>query len=142
MRALRVPGVLALALAAAACSPSGSPAPPSAAPGASARVADGARLYAGNCAGCHQPNGQGIPRVYPSLSGSPAVLGDPGALAAWIVKGRRSTVTPAGRYPTVMPQFVWLKIDDTASLLTYLRASFGNHGAAVDPASIAPALDR
>jgi aldose sugar dehydrogenase len=132
-------GVLALAVALAACSPSSSPPPP--APTAPVRIADGARLYAGNCVGCHQQNGEGIPGVYPSLAASPVVLGDPGPMAAWIVKGRRPPVTPAGRYPTIMPQFVWLKPEDVAALLTYLRSSFGNHAPAVDVATVTRAVD-
>jgi mono/diheme cytochrome c family protein len=135
--------MLALAVSLAACSPSpsSSPAASGASP-ATARAADGARLYAGNCAGCHQQNGAGIPGVYPSLAGSAVVLGDPGPMAAWIVKGRRPTVTPAGRYPTIMPQFVWLKPDDAAALLTYLRSSFGNHAPAVDVGAVTRALDQ
>ena len=138
MRRARVNWVLALAISIAACSPS-PPQPPAPAdsPAASAK---GARLYAGNCIGCHQENGQGIPGVYPSLVASPVVLGDPDRLAAWIVKGRRPPVTPAGRFPTIMPQFAWLKPADVAALLTYLRSSFGNHAAPVDAGAVAQAL--
>ncbi len=78
--------------------------------------------------------------MYPSLAGSAVVLGDPALMASWIVRGRRPPVTPAGRYPTVMPQFPWLKATDVAALLTYLRSSFGNHAAAVDPDAMAKAL--
>jgi aldose sugar dehydrogenase len=138
MRRARAYAVLALTVAVAACSPS----TPPPAPTASARAADGASLYAANCAGCHQQDGQGVPHVYPSLAASPVVLGDPAPMAVWIVKGRRPTVTPAGRYPTIMPQFVWLKPDDVAALLTYLRSSFGNHAAAVDAGAVAHALDQ
>jgi mono/diheme cytochrome c family protein len=134
-------GLLGLAASLAACSPSTSPAPPPA-PATAVRAADGERLYAGNCVGCHQQNGQGIPGVYPSLAASPVVLGDPGPMAAWIVKGRRPPVTPAGRYPTLMPQFVWLKPNDVAALLTYLRSSFGNHAPAVDVDAVSRALDQ
>jgi len=136
MRCLRVHWVLALAISVAACSPS----PPPAASDASVGSANGARLYMGNCVGCHQENGQGIPGVYPSLAGSAVVLGDPGLLAAWIVNGRRPPVTPAGRFPTIMPQFVWLKADDVAALLTYLRSSFGNHAASVGAGTVTQAL--
>ena len=75
------------------------------------------------------------------MSGSPVVLGDPRALALWIVKGRRPPAMPAGRYPTVMTQFGWLKPGDAAALLTYLRASFGNAAPSVDAATVAHALD-
>jgi mono/diheme cytochrome c family protein len=131
-------GLVALAFSLAACSPS--PSATAALPQSPADATDGARLYAGNCIGCHQANGQGIPGVYPNLAGSPVVLGDPAAMASWIVKGRRPTVTPAGRYPTLMPQFAWLKSADVAALLSYLRSSFGNHATAVDPEAITKAL--
>ena len=138
MRRSHACGSLALTIILAACSPSpsstGAPPPSPADPG------DGARLYASNCIGCHQGNGQGIPGVYPSLAGSPVVLGDPAPMASWIVKGRRPPVTPAGRFPTIMPQFAWLKATDVAALLTYLRSSFGNHAAAVNPDAMATAL--
>jgi mono/diheme cytochrome c family protein len=136
---LRCAHAVALAVALAACSQSTSP--PPAAPTASLRIADGARLYAGNCVGCHQQNGEGIPGVYPTLAASPVVLGDPGLMAVWIVKGRRPPVTPAGRYPTIMPQFVWLKPEEVAALLTYLRSSFGNHAPAVAVDTVTGALD-
>jgi len=136
MRFARAYFVLALAIGVAACSPS----PPPAVPDSSAGSANGARLYSGNCAGCHQESGQGIPGVYPSLVGSPVVLGDPGVLAAWIVKGRRPPVTPAGRFPTIMPQFVWLRPEDVAALLNFLRSNFGNHAAPVDAGVVAKAL--
>ncbi len=114
---------------------------PAAGPAAESPMArTGANLYNGNCSGCHQPGGQGIAGVYPSLAGSPTVLGDPGALARWIVKGRRPPTLPTGRYSTAMPQFGWLKDADTAALLTYLRSSFGNQAAPVDAATVARAL--
>ncbi|HTB27840.1 MAG TPA: c-type cytochrome, partial [Steroidobacteraceae bacterium] len=47
----------------------------------------GADLFNGNCTACHQQSGQGIQGIYPSLAGYPTVLGDPKALARWVVKG-------------------------------------------------------
>lgn len=100
----------------------------------------GAELYEGNCIGCHQENGAGIPGVYPSLSGSAVVLGDVGALARWVVRGERAASMPESRYGGVMPRFAWLKESDAAALCTYLRANFGNHAAPVDTAAVASAL--
>jgi mono/diheme cytochrome c family protein len=115
----------------------GTPTPPSA--GGSV-VDTGARLYDANCIACHQPDARGIPGVYPSLVGSPVVLGDPKDLALWVVKGQRPPSMPAGRYSTAMPQFAWLKPGDAAALCTYLRASFGNAAVAVDAATLARVL--
>jgi mono/diheme cytochrome c family protein len=100
----------------------------------------GADLFNGNCAACHQQSGQGIPGVYPSLAGSPMVLGDPKALVRWVVKGQRAASMPPGRYATAMPPFGWLKDADAAALFTYLRSSFGNHAPPVDAATVASAL--
>lgn len=101
----------------------------------------GARIYNGNCIACHQQDARGIPGVYPSLVGSPVVLGDPSVLALWVVKGRRPSSMPAGRYPTAMLQFGWMNAQDAAALLTYLRSSHGNEAPPVDASVIARALD-
>ena len=101
----------------------------------------GADIFNGNCSACHQPSGLGIPGVYPSLAGSGTVLGDPAALARWVIEGQRAASMPAGRYSTAMPRFGWLKPDDAAALLTYIRSSFGNHAAPVDAATVARALE-
>ncbi len=69
------------------------------------------------------------------------VLGDPGALAAWVVQGRRPATLAAGRYPTAMPQFGWMKPAAAAALLTYVRGGFGNAAPAVDAATVARALE-
>lgn len=102
----------------------------------------GARIYNGNCLPCHQQNGQGIPNVFPSLAGSKVVTGDPKELALWVMKGVRPASLPAGRYPTAMQQFAWLKDADAAALFTYLRSNFGNAAAPVGAATVAQALGR
>jgi mono/diheme cytochrome c family protein len=105
-------------------------------------VAAGARMYSGNCIACHQKDALGIASVYPSLVNSPVVLGDPKELALWVIQGRRPAAMPVGRYPTAMIQFSWMKPADAAVLFTYLRSNFGNHGSAVDAATVAQALGR
>jgi mono/diheme cytochrome c family protein len=123
--------LLALPGALAGCSPGAPPAPGRA----------GAELYNGNCVACHQQDAHGIPGVYPSLAGSPVVLGDPAAFALWVVKGRRPESMPAGRYGTAMPQFGWMKDADVAALLTYLRTHFGNGAPPVPPAALSRVLE-
>jgi mono/diheme cytochrome c family protein len=119
----------------AGCSPSAAPEMQRAAAGA------GAALYSGNCVACHQQDAHGIPGVYPSLAGSPVVLGDPAAFTLWVVKGRRPESLPAGRYGTAMPQFGWMKDTDVAALLTYLRTHFGNGAAPVSPAALSRVVE-
>jgi mono/diheme cytochrome c family protein len=143
--------LIALLGSLAGCAPASPPgsALPAAAAGVSARSAPagsergriGADLFAGNCSACHQQGGQGVPGVYPSLAGSPTVLGDPRGLARWVVKGQRAPTMPPGRYSTSMPQFGWLKDADAAALFTYLRSNFGNRAGPVDAATVASALE-
>ncbi len=47
---------------------------------------------------------------------------------------------PAGRYPTQMLQFGWMKPADAAALFTYIRSNFGNSAPPVDAATVARAL--
>ncbi len=115
---------------------------PGAAPSATAAADSGQRIYNGNCVACHQQTGQGIPGVYPSLAGSPVVVGDPAALALWVIKGQRPASMPAGRYPTTMLLFGWLQDQDAAALFTYLRSNFGNSAPPVDAATVAKAMGR
>jgi mono/diheme cytochrome c family protein len=118
-------------------------APAAAAPAtvAPADAAVGARLYSGNCLPCHQQDARGLAGVYPSLVGSPVLLGDPRDLTLWVIKGRRPVSMPAGRYSTMMRQFGWMKASDAAALFTYLRSNFGK-AAAVDAATVAAALSQ
>jgi mono/diheme cytochrome c family protein len=132
---------MGLLLLAAGCSQSSSPAAPgsAAAPGAADR---GAALYAQNCVPCHHENGEGLPKVFPALSGSPAVLGDPIELAQWVLSQKRPASIPAGRYPTQMLLFGWMSDSDAAALLTYIRSHFGNSASAVDAAAIAKSREK
>lgn len=134
--------MITLTVLLAGCSPGAAPAPASAPIGAAEPPAAeaGTRLYSGNCSACHQQDAHGIPGVYPSLAGSPVVLGDPKELALWVIKGRRPSSMPTGRYPTAMIQFGWMKPADAAALLTYVRSNFGNNAVAVDAATVERAL--
>jgi mono/diheme cytochrome c family protein len=154
MSARRVLSILLLAGALAACSAKKKPGEPQASSGAPAATTVaaaagnagpsaaelGARIYDGNCVPCHQQTGMGIAGVYPSLAGSPVVLGDPAELARWVLKGERPPTMPVGRYPTQMLQFGWMKPADAAALLSYLRSNFGNSAAPVDAGMVAKSL--
>ena len=115
-------------------------------PGASAAAGGGAdrgaALYAQNCVPCHHENGEGVPKVFPSLSSSPAVLGDPIELAQWVLSQKRPASIPAGRYPTQMLLFGWMNNEDAAALLTYIRSHFGNSAPPVDAALIAKSREK
>jgi mono/diheme cytochrome c family protein len=102
----------------------------------------GAALYAQNCVPCHHENGEGVPRVFPALSSSAAVLGDPVELAQWVLSQKRPASIPAGRYPTQMLLFGWMSDSDAAAVLTYIRTHFGNSASAVDAATVAKSREK
>jgi len=85
-------------------------------PLAHAQDGDGKRLFAKNCAACHQATGKGIPGAFPALAGNAFVLGAPGDVATVLLKGRGG-----------MPDFSG-SLDDgeIAQVLTYVRSSWGN----------------
>lgn len=123
-----------------ACQPS-SPNPKAGA-AADAGADRGAALYAQNCVPCHRENGEGVAKVFPSLSGSPAVQGDPVELAQWVLSQKRPASIPAGRYPTQMLLFGWMSDEDAAAVLTYIRSHFGNSAPPVAPALIAKSREK
>jgi mono/diheme cytochrome c family protein len=126
---------IGLLMFAGACSQSSPPA-------AGSTAERGSVLYMQNCLPCHRENGEGVPTVYPSLSGSAAVMGDPIELAQWVLSQKRPGTIPAGRYSTQMLLFGWMKDEDAAALLTYIRSSFGNSAPPVDAATIAKAREK
>jgi mono/diheme cytochrome c family protein len=94
--------------------------------GLAAAQPDGAALFAQNCSACHQSTGKGIPGAFPALAGDPFVAGRPGTVAAVVLNGR-------GGMPTFGKD---LADDEIAAILTYVRSSWGNHGAAVIAADV------
>jgi mono/diheme cytochrome c family protein len=134
------PLLLSVAVWTAACSPQ-SP-DPAATSVEAAPARRGEELYTQNCLPCHRQQGEGVPTVYPSLAASPAVLGDPIELAQWVLSQKRPASIPAGRYPTQMLLFGWMKDPDAAALLTYIRTNFGNAAPPIDAATVAKAREK
>lgn len=80
------------------------------------------------CAACHQPNGQGLAGLAPSLIHSRWVLGDPRILARVILNGK----TQAN---LTMPGWKAMLNDEAiASVLTFVRRSWGHEA---DPVKVA-----
>ena len=92
------------------------------------QLAEGKKNYMTTCFVCHQPTGLGLPSVFPPLTKSPYVNGSPERLAAIILKGNTGPFTVEGKpYNNVMiPQEATLDDAKIASVMTYVRASFGN----------------
>jgi len=58
-------------------------------------MAEGEQVYATFCASCHQPNGQGVPPVFPSLVGTEVVTGPKDAHIDLILNGVPGTAMQA-----------------------------------------------
>ncbi|MEJ2577268.1 MAG: cytochrome c [Gammaproteobacteria bacterium] len=91
-------------------------------------VERGAKVYATNCAACHQANGQGVPGAFPAIAGSPVATGDPAAHINLVLNGKQGTAMAAYRD--------LLNDVDLAAVITYQRNSFGNDAGVVQPAAV------
>jgi cytochrome c oxidase subunit 2 len=75
----------------------------------------GAKVYAANCAACHQPNGKGA-GAFPALDGSKMVLGPKAAQYDILINGKGA-----------MPKWAGVISDgDIAAVMTYTRNAWGN----------------
>jgi cytochrome c oxidase subunit 2 len=95
-------------------------------------MAKGEEVYNSTCAACHQPNGQGIPGVFPAIAGSAIATGDISAHKNIVMNGKEGTAMQAFGDQ--------LGDVDIAAVITYQRNAFGNDtGDMVQPADIAAA---
>jgi cytochrome c oxidase subunit 2 len=95
-------------------------------------VARGEKVFAANCAACHQANGKGVAGAFPALDGSPVVTGPKDAPIHTVLNG----VMKDGK-PTAMVAWKQLSDTDLASVITYTRNSWGNKtGDAIQPGDV------
>jgi mono/diheme cytochrome c family protein len=108
-------------------------------PPTAAVAPSGAQVYSGTCAACHQPTGGGLPDKYPPLAGSEIVAGDEERLIRIVLQGLRGDVEVQGEvFNGDMPG--WgpnLSNAQIASVLTYVRTSWGNASAPILTARVA-----
>lgn len=93
----------------------------------------GERVYAQQCASCHQANGEGLAAAgFPPLKGSAMVTGDLPAHVNVVLKGVPNT--------TMMAFGGILSDEEAAAVITYERNAWGNDtGDLVEPSDIAAA---
>ncbi len=97
------------------------------------RIAAGKVLFAGTCSTCHQPNGEGLPGVFPPLAKSDYIAADPKRLPEIMLHGLHGKVTVNGKeYDSVMPPMAQLTDDEVANIGTYVLNSWGNPGGEVN----------
>lgn len=87
----------------------------------------GREVYANICQPCHQPDGRGQASLAPSLITSPLALAAGGIPARILLNGKEGSV---GLMPPIGSA---LNDEQIAGVLTYIRRSWGNTAAPVDP---------
>lgn len=96
------------------------------------QVARGEKVYATNCAACHQANGQGLPPAFPALDGSKVVKGP---------KEGHISIVLMGRKGTAMASFAGqLNDTDIAAVVAYERNAWSNKSGDVIPPAEVKAL--
>lgn len=100
----------------------------------------GKAIYArdGFCNTCHQSNGKGLENSgFPPLAGSKWVTGNEDRLIKLVLKGITGPIEVLGKkYPGQVPMTPFggmLNDEEVASVLTYVRNSFGNQAGAISP---------
>jgi mono/diheme cytochrome c family protein len=87
----------------------------------------GQGVYATNCAGCHQDQGQGAPHIAAALAGSKIATGRPDMPLRVLLNGKDGSI---GEMP---PLGQSLSDTQVAQVLTYVRGSFGNTASPILP---------
>jgi glucose/arabinose dehydrogenase/mono/diheme cytochrome c family protein len=91
-------------------------------------MGEGQQLYTQYCANCHQLNGKGDGTRNPPLAGSEWVTGDKKRLMQVVIHGLNGPITVKGAgYNEVMPAHDYLTDRQLATILSYIRQSWGNN---------------
>ena len=102
------------------------------------RMVAGQAIYTDSCAACHVGAGTGSAGLFARLAGNPAVQADdPTTLIRVVLEGSRGVATAGAPTAPAMPSFGWRLNDaQVASVLTYVRNTWGNAAAAVSTSQV------
>jgi cytochrome c oxidase subunit II len=79
----------------------------------------GERTYTAYCAACHQPNGEGLPGIFPALKGSAMALNNMPGHIDIVLNGKAGTAMQAYAKQ--------LSLKEIAAVITYERNAWGNN---------------
>jgi len=100
------------------------------------RMESGKILYEGNCAACHQKNGEGLAGAFPPLAKSDYLMARSDKGVNIPLHGLSGKIKVNGvEYDGIMPQ-MQLNNDEIASILTYVRNNWGNKSDLVTAAEV------
>lgn len=92
---------------------------------------DGKSLYQSYCSSCHRMDGNGVAGTFPALNASQVVTGGKERLIAILLKGDAAITKKVSRSGEKMPAFNFLKDQQVADILTYIRTSWENQSDSV-----------
>jgi nitrite reductase (NO-forming) len=97
------------------------------------QVEKGRQVYMGLCFACHQPDGKGLPNIFPPLAGSDFLQADHERAIRIVLKGLSGPVTVNGGTinSAMPPQEAVLTDTQIADVLTFVLNTWGNKGDAV-----------
>jgi len=99
---------------------------------------DGAQLFTGKCAACHQATGQGVAGVFPPLVAVDYVTGSEARLVQLLLHGIQGEIDVNGvTYNGLMPAWKSLPDEEIAAIATYIRSAWGNAASPVTTATVA-----
>lgn len=81
-------------------------------------MTEGQQVYMSSCAACHQPNGAGLPGVFPSLIASPYIKGPISNHLDIVINGKAGTAMQSFKKQLTAQQI--------AAVVTYERNAWGN----------------
>ena len=105
------------------------------------RASEGEQLYTMACMACHQPEGKGLPGVYPPLGDSEWVIGDTERLIKVVLHGLSGPIVGGGeKYGTgnavPMPGMAGLTDQQVSAVLSYGRKAFADKAGPITAAEV------
>jgi len=90
------------------------------------QIERGKRVFLSACFACHQPDGKGLPGIFPPLAGSDFLKADKERAIQIVLKGLSGPIVVNGKpFNNVMPPQDFSD-EQIANVLTYVRNSWGN----------------
>lgn len=100
-------------------------------------MANGKKIYGQYCLACHMADGSGVPNMNPPLIKTTHILGDKTRLIKIVLNGLATGEEIDGEtYTNVMPAHNFLRDQEIADVLSFVRNSFGNKATAVTVAEV------
>jgi nitrite reductase (NO-forming)/hydroxylamine reductase len=102
------------------------------------QIGAGETTFKAACIPCHQPDGKGLPGVFPPLAGSDFLQADKKRAIGIVLHGLTGKVTVLGKtFDSAMPPMTQLSDAEIANVLTFVLNSWGNAGGSVATAQVA-----